>query len=221
MCGNDTETNVPSESLVTIQEDEEENSVDVPDLTDCKTITEILIKLLQTADQKRLVRIFYVLRLVVKTKSVLEDLVQKGLLSMLVKYTFSGNTRVARNACAALYELAANSSEDSLMPVEEFKGFIVNDEMLIDFMSKLGHVSQKQKETSIRVLILCGFSFSDLVLSKFPSLSSFYQEIQQKISKKNKEFMVKNSIVPVEILGVFANYLIFSTSPSPSHSFDE
>ena len=165
------------------------------------------MKVLETADEKRAVLIFYVIRLVAKTQSVAEDLVRRGILSMLVKPTFSRNKRVARNACAALYALAANSSEASLMPVEEMKGFTINDEMLLDFISKLGGASP---ETAIRVLILCGFSFSKSVFTQFPSLSSFYQEIQEKMTKKNTEFMAQISASPVDVLGVVAEYLNFS-----------
>lgn len=187
--------------------EEEEVAVDVPDVSECKTIAEILMKVLETADEKRAVLIFYVIRLVAKTQAVAEDLVRRGILSMLVKPTFSRNKRVARNACAALYALAANSSEASLMPVEEMKGFTINDEMLLDFISKLGGASP---ETAIRVLILCGFSFSKSVFTQFPSLSSFYQEIQEKMTKKNTEFMAQISASPVDVLGVVAEYLNFS-----------
>lgn len=197
--GGDTENDVIKE--------EEEVSVDVPDVSECKTIAEILMKVLETADEKRAVLIFYVIRLAAKTQAVAEDLVRRGLLSMLVKPTFSRNKRVARNACAALYAVAANSSEESLMPVEEMKGFTINDDMFLDFISKLGDASP---ETAIRVLILCGFYFSKLVFTKFPSLSSFYQEIQEKMTKKNTEFMAQINASPVDVLGVVAQYLNFS-----------
>ena len=206
--GNDTEK-AEDPKLEAI---EEEISIDVPDLSECKTITDVLIKVLNTADEKRSVRIFYVVRLAVKTQVVAEDLVRLGLLSMLVNPTFSRNKRVARNACAALYALAANSSEASLMPVEEMKGFTIDDGVLLDFISKLGSANQIQKETAIRVLILCGFSFSKSVFSQFPSLSSFYQEIQEKMTKKNTEFMAQINSSPVDVLGVVAEYLNFSNN---------
>jgi hypothetical protein len=220
--GGDTEAAIvsssePSSSLGTIEEDQEDVvSVDVPDVSECKTITEILMKVFQKADEKRAVRFFYAVRLAAKTQAVAEDLVRRGLLSMLVKPTFSQNKRVARNACAALYALASNSSEESLMPVEEMKGFTVNEEMLLDFISKLGGASSTQKETAIRVLILCGFSFHMTVFIHFPSLASFYKEIQEKMTKKNTEFMSQISSSPVDVLGLVAGYLNFSTPFDPA-----